>query len=204
VGIPKFFGYGSGVKKSISTQLCNPVSILNRIQKFFQTLSMPISQLTSDVVETVTFDTETETWLKFREEAETSSKIQDRESRLEVRDRDSRLQNLCILPKFKKNIAITTDLNFLQISDIFRRVLVVSYLQIQQISSNHRNFNKPFLCHIKSLETWSPRDRDSQKWVSRPRASLETPSLQLTLQTTMYLKLESLWPIWLSKCRQSW
>jgi len=127
--------------------------ILNRIQKFFQTLSMPISQLTSDVVETVTFDTETETWLKFREEAETSSKIQDRESRLEVRDRDSRLQNLCILPKFKKNIAITTDLNFLQISDIFRRVLVVSYLQIQQISSNHRNFNKPFLCHIKSLET---------------------------------------------------
>jgi len=29
----------------------------------------------SDLVETVTFDTETETWLKFRDETETSSKI---------------------------------------------------------------------------------------------------------------------------------
>jgi len=51
---------------------------------------------------------------------------------------------------------------------------------------NSRNFNKPFLCYIQSLETWKLRDReetsnfrdrDSQKWVSRPRPSLETPSL---------------------------
>jgi len=68
----------------------------------------------SDVVETVTF--ETETWLKFQDETETSSKTsrprlhqklrdRDRDSRLEVRDRDSRLQNLCILPKFFKNMS---------------------------------------------------------------------------------------------------
>jgi len=57
----------------------------------------------SDVVETVTFETETETWLKFRDETETSLKL--RHSRLEVRDWDSRLQNLCILPKFFKKMS---------------------------------------------------------------------------------------------------
>jgi len=58
----------------------------------FKIKNMYISN--SDVVKTVTF--ETETWLKFRDETETSSKS----PRLEVRDRDLRLQNLCILPKF--------------------------------------------------------------------------------------------------------
>jgi len=59
-------------------------------------------------------------------------------------------------------------------------------------SVNYRNLNKPFHCNIQSLETWNLRDRDetwnlrdrdrdwdSQKWVSRPRPSLETPSLSL-------------------------
>jgi len=31
-----------------------------------------------------------------------------------------------------KNVVITSDLNFFQISGVFQRVLVVSYLQIQQ------------------------------------------------------------------------
>ena len=100
--------------------------------------------------------------------------------------------------EFKKNVVITSDLNYFQISGIFRRVLVVSYLQIQQTKSlNYRNFNKPFICNIQSLDTWNLwdgdrdrdktrnlRDRDSQKWVSRrvsrlsrQRPSLETPSL---------------------------
>ena len=55
-------------------------------------------QNSSDAVEAVTF--ETETWLKFRDEIETSSKTP--RPRLVVRDRDSRLQNLCILLKFFK------------------------------------------------------------------------------------------------------
>ena len=109
--------------------------------------------------------------------------------------------------EFKKNVVITSDLNYFQISGIFRRVLVVSYLQIQQTKSlNYRNFNKPFICNIQSLDTWNLWngdrdrdktrnlrdrdktrnlwDRDSQKWVSRrvsrlsrQRPSLETPSL---------------------------
>jgi len=61
-------------------------------------------------------------------------------------------------------------------------------------SLNYRNFTKPFLCNIQSLETyslrdqdetWNLRDRDLQKRVSRrvsrPRPSLETPSLELWL-----------------------
>jgi len=32
---------------------------------------------------------------------------------------------------------------------------------------NYRNFNKPFLCKIQSLETWNLRDRDLQNQVSR-------------------------------------
>ena len=62
----------------------------------------------------------------------------------------------------------------------------------KQKNLNIRNFNKPFLCNIQSLETWNLRDRDreetwnlrdrnSEKWVSRlvsrSRPSLETPSL---------------------------
>jgi len=50
----------------------------------------------SDVVETVTF--ETETWLKLRDRDRDFIKT----PRLEIRDRDSRLQILCILLKFFK------------------------------------------------------------------------------------------------------
>jgi len=88
---------------------------------------------TSDVVEwcTVTFETEneTETWLKFRDETETSWKTS--RPRLEVRD--SRPQNLCILPKFifKMSSSLLTC-NFFKFLACFRRVLVVSYMQIRQ------------------------------------------------------------------------
>ena len=80
---------------------------------------------------------------------------------------------------------------------------------------NCRNFNKPFLCNIRSLETWNLRDQDetwnlrdrdeiwnlrdrdrvSQKWVSRrasrPKPSLETPSpwLWLELSPTTFVAL---------------
>ena len=55
-----------------------------------------------------------------------------RDSRLEIWDRDSRRQNLSILPKFWLNVVITSEFNFFFISGIVQRVLVVSYLQIQQ------------------------------------------------------------------------
>jgi len=47
-----------------------------------------IESMISDVVETVTFETKTETWLKFRDETETWLKFRDRD--LDVRDRDPR------------------------------------------------------------------------------------------------------------------
>ena len=81
--------------------------------------------LTSDVVET-------ETWLKFRDE--TSSKNSETET-----------SNFVHFAEIKKNIVITSDLIFFRFLAFFRRVLVVSYLQIQQtknrwiieISINH-------------------------------------------------------------------
>jgi len=77
----------------------------------------------------------------------------------------------------------------------FLTAFVVSYLQIQQVTNtlNYRNFPRPYRCSIQSLKAiglW-PRpasfeietrpanfpDWDSQKWVSWPKPSLETPSL---------------------------
>jgi len=77
-------------------------------------------------------------------------------------DRDFRLQNLCILPNKKKKMSSSLlTWIFFKFLAFFRCVLVVSYLQIQQKKYlNYRNFNKPFLCNIQSLETWNSRDRD--------------------------------------------
>jgi len=50
-------------------------------------------------------------------------------------------------------------------------------------SLNYKNFTIPFLPNKQSLETCSLRDRDSEKWVSRPRPCLETPSLSVALQS---------------------
>jgi len=83
---------------------------------------------------------------------------------------------------------------------------------------NYRNFNKPFLCNIQSLETWNLRDRDrdetwnlrardpdSQKWVSgrvsRPRPSLQTPSLPNRSNKVSICLLELLHWIFLFHCR---
>jgi len=82
--------------------------------------------------------------------------------------------------------------NFWHSSDMFWLFLTCKCNKQKYL--NYRNFNKPFPCNIQSLETWKlrdrdrdgiwnlrDRDRDSQKWisrrVSRPRPSLETPSL---------------------------
>jgi len=77
-------------------------------------------------------------------------------------------------------------LEFFQVSGIFP-ICFACFLPAN-IWTKYRDFNKPFLCNIRSLETWNLpdrdetwnlRDRDSQKWVSRPRRILETPSLML-------------------------
>jgi len=64
----------------------------------------------SVVVETVNFETETQA-LKF-----------------ETKTRDFKI---CAFCQIKKNVVITSKLNFFFISGIFRSVFVVSYLQIQ-------------------------------------------------------------------------
>jgi len=86
---------------------------------------------TSDVVESVTF--ETETWLKFRGEIEAWSKTPRRRPRLETWSSRPRLQNLCILPTFfwKTSLSLLSRI-FFQFLAFFRRVLVVSYLKVQQ------------------------------------------------------------------------
>ena len=78
--------------------------------------------------------------------------------------------------------ARASDLNFFNFLAFSQRVLVVSYLQANKKSLNYRNFNKPYLCNIQSLETWNLRDRD-ETWNFRDRdrdsqkMGLETPSL---------------------------
>jgi len=94
------------------------------------------------------------------------------------------------LPKFFKNVVITSDFIFFQISGIFSDVFCcfLPANKTNEKTLSYRNFNNPFLCSIQSLETWNlrdrddtwslrERDRDSQKWVSRPRPSLGTPLL---------------------------
>ena len=105
----------------------------------------------SDVVETVTFETETETWLKFWHETETETF--SKSSRLKTWSSRPRLETWISRPRFEtwssrprietskfvhfaeiflKNVVIPSELNFFQISGIFRHVLLVSCLQIQQ------------------------------------------------------------------------
>jgi len=94
---------------------------------------------------------------------------------------------------FQKCVAMTSDLNFFQISGIFPSCFgcFLPERTTNKKSLNYWNFNKPFLCNIQSLkiwnlrdqdrdETWNLRDWDSQKWVLRPRPSLDTPSLLWT------------------------
>jgi len=83
----------------------------------------------SDVVQTVTFATET--WLNFRDETETSSKTPRPRLEAWMSRLRSRLQNLWILPKcFSKMSSSLLTSIFFKFLAFFQRVLVVSYLQI--------------------------------------------------------------------------
>ena len=141
----------------------------------------------SDVVEIITFETETKTWLKFRDKTETSPKTPRPRLRLETWSSRPRLEtsNFVHFAKFfEKILSSLLTWKFFKFLAFLRRVLVVFPANTTNKKSlNYRNLNKTFLCNIRSLETWNlrDRDRDSQKWVSRlvsrPRPSLETPSL---------------------------
>ena len=80
--------------------------------------------ITSDVVETVTF--ETETWLNFQNETETSSKTP--RPRLET----SKFVHFAEKKKYIYISSLHLTWNFFQFLAFFQRVLFVSYLQIQQ------------------------------------------------------------------------
>ena len=145
----------------------------------------------SDVVETETF--ETETWLKFRDETETDTSSKTPRPRLVTwnsrpRPRLETRENLCILPNLKKMLSSLRTWIFFKFLSFFQRVLFLTCKYNKQKSLNYRNFNKPFLCNIHNFETWSLRDRDSQKWVSRrvsrPRPSPKTPSLVICSKHT--------------------
>jgi len=88
-------------------------------------------EITSDLVENVTF--ETETWLKFQDETETSPKtLRPRRETWRSWPR-LRLQNFCILPKFFEKISSwLLTLFFFKFLAFFWCGLVVSYLQIEQ------------------------------------------------------------------------
>jgi len=90
--------------------------IANRKTKYW------IAMSTSDVAETASFETET------------SSDIP--RPRLEIRNRGSRLHNLCIVPKFLKIMSSSLLSWIFSNSGIFRTVLVVSYLQIQETKNS--------------------------------------------------------------------
>jgi len=86
---------------------------------------------TSDVVETVTF--QTETWLKSRDRD--GDFIKNSETETETRDlkveTETRCFKICAFCRIKKNVVITSDFIFFKFLAFFRHVLV-AYLQIQQ------------------------------------------------------------------------
>ena len=89
-------------------------------------------------------------------------------TRLKLRDfsKNPETSKFVHFAELKKSV-ITFNLNFFQISGIFP----ISFLPANTTnkkSLNYINFAMPFLYNIQSLETCSFRDRDSQKWVSRP------------------------------------
>jgi len=141
----------------------------------------------SDVVESVTF--ETETWLKLRDGERDFIKNPETQIRdLTFKTETSKFVHFAEM--LWKNVVITSKLNFVRISGTFPTCFDCFFPAKKQTkkSLNYRNFTQPFLCNIQSLETCSLRDRtlnlrdrDSQKCVlrrpSRPRPSLETPSL---------------------------
>jgi len=114
-------------------------------------------------------------------------------------NRLSRARQLDVQTRMKFSLSLLNCryhfwLDFFQISSIFPTCfgcfLPANATSIKSLNS--RNFNEPLICNIQSLDTWNlrdrdetwnvrDRDRDSQKWVSRlvsrPRPSLETPSL---------------------------
>ena len=114
-----------------------------------------------------------------------------RDSRLEVRDRDLKI---CAFWRIKKKLSSSLPRGFFfQFSSIFPTCFDCLFpANTTNIKSLHcRNFTISFLCDIQSLETcslqdrdetWNLRDRDSQIWLSRPRQSLETPSLAVTMR----------------------
>ena len=136
--------------------------------------------------------------LRDRDLVEISRRDRDFIKNLETETRDFKFKTvtetrnfkICAFCRIKKNVIITSDLNFFQISGIFPKCFDCFLVAntTNKKSLNYRSFNKPFLCNIQSLETWKLRDRDetwnlrdreSQKWVSRrvsrPRPCLASP-----------------------------
>ena len=86
----------------------------------------------------------------------------------ETETRDFKICAFC--RNFLKNVVIPSDFNFFQISDIFPTCFGC-FLPVNTTNNKslkYRNFHKPFLCNIQSLETWNLRDRD-ETWNLRDR-----------------------------------
>jgi len=115
----------------------------------------------SDVVETVTFEAVTETWLILRDQNRDFNKKQETETRDFKFETEARVFKICVGLFYQnfKNVVITSKFIFFKFLAFFRHVFVVSYLQIhKQKLFKYTNFTKPFLCDIQSLETCSLRD----------------------------------------------
>ena len=159
-------------------------------------------EIISDVVETAAF--ETETWLNLRDEI--SSKFLRPRPTFDTWNSRPRLEisKFCALCwNFLKISSPLPSWIFFQISGFFPSCFgcFLPANTTNKKSSNYRKFAIPFLCNIQSLDTtslrdrdeiwnvrdrdeiWNLRDQDSQKWVSRlvsrPRPSVETPSLEI-------------------------
>jgi len=111
-------------------------------------------QIISYVVKTVTLETKTLLEAKdwdFMKNSETWPVTWTTRPRLDIS------KSVHFAKIFQKMIITTAKLNFFLISNIFRSVLVVSYLQIQQRenSLNYKSFTKPYPCNIESLKAIS-------------------------------------------------
>ena len=141
----------------------------------------------SDVVETVTY--ETETWLKLWDR-DLIKNPETRDLKFETETRDFEICAICGIKKESSSLLSWIFSNFWHFSDLFSLFLTCKYnkQKIVELWKFHHfvsllnSVSRPVAIETEA-ETSNLRDRDSQKWVSRlvswPKPSVETPSLMI-------------------------
>ena len=110
--------------------------------------------LASDVIETATFETETEIWLKLRDR-DFIKNSETRDLKFETQTDTQDLKICGFFWKFQKTIVITSKLKVFQIYGVCQTCFCCfsPANTTKKNFLNYSSFTKPFLCDIQSLKT---------------------------------------------------